>query len=366
MTPTKKTPKTTETLTYNSIKSAPDALNQIINHEPELKEIADKIKIINPKKIYFAGSGSSFNVAEYGELLFHQFVKIPAAAKTSLDYVYYTEGIGLDTVTVVISVSGSKGDATAIARRAKDCGSYVIAITNTQDSELVEISDNYFVIPSGTTESFINTTEYIAQLFAIAVLVKHLADTCEIDTENFNEFNSEIYKLPDKINKSFNSEAAIKKIAEREKDRGIFVFSGKGPGRIVADQTALKLRETAWTIKHSESIPIDEIPHGRLFCLGDEKTLFILMLSGEIAREKVNRVTNLIDKMGAHIMAFCCDGYNFKEQITLPKTCEYLLPILIQPLAYLFVCYMNSVRNLNIDEPRNVAMIDNFLRMREI
>jgi len=357
-----KIPEITKTLTYKSIKQAPDALKQILEHESELEEIANKIKILNPKKIYFAGSGSSFNVAEYGELLFHQFVKIPAAAKTSLDYVHYTEGIGLDTVTVVISVSGSKGDATAIARKAKENGSYVIAITNTLESELVKISDNYFIIPSGTTESFINTTEYIAQLFAIAVLVKHLSGS---DSENFRDFESEIYKLPGKIEDSFKHEPKIKKAAEREKDRDVFVFSGKGPSKIVADQTALKLRETAWKIKHSESIAIDEIPHGRLFALGDEKTLFILMLSHETTKDKVDRVSNLIHKMGAKIVALCDENYNFKEQLTVSKTHEYLFPILVQPISYLWVCYMNHIRNLNIDEPRNVAMIDKFLKEKE-
>ncbi|ODS37152.1 hypothetical protein BEH94_02655 [Candidatus Altiarchaeales archaeon WOR_SM1_SCG] len=357
-----KIPKVTETQTYKSIKQAPYALKQILEHESELEEIANKIKILNPKKIYFAGSGSSFNVAEYGELLFHQFVKIPAAAKTSLDYVHYTEGIGLDTVTVVISVSGSKGDAMAIARKAKDNGSYVITITNTKESPIVKISDNYFIIPSGTTESFVNTTEYVAQLFAIAVLVTHLSDD---NSETFKNFSSEIYKLPDKIVNSFESESKIKKSAEREKNRSVFVFSGKGPSRIVADQTALKLRETAWKIKHSESIAIDEIPHGRLFCLGDEKTLFILMLSHETTKEKVDRVSCLIHKMGAKIIALCDDNYDFKEQLTVPKTHEYLFPILVQPISYLWVCFMNEVRNLNIDEPRNVAMIDKFLKERD-
>lgn len=368
MTANKKIPEVTETLTYKSIKQAPYALNQIIEHESELEEIANKIKILNPRKVYFAGSGSSFNAAEYGELLFHQFVEIPAVAKTSLDYVHYTENIGLHTVTVVISVSGSKGDATAIARKAKGMGSYVIGITNTPDSELVKISDNYFIIPSGTTESFINTTEYIAQLFAVAVLVKHLHlndNAAGNKNENFRYFNSELGKLGDKINDSFNLESIVKELAESEKDRCAFVFSGKGPSKIIADQTALKLRETAWKIMHSESIPVDEIPHGRLFSLGNEKTLFIFMVSGRTAKEKVDRVTTLIDKMGASTVALSDENYSFSEQINLPKTHEYLFPILAQPLAYLWVCYMNKIRNLNIDEPKNVAMIDKFLKERD-
>lgn len=363
MTTNKKIPEVTKTVTYKSIKQAPEALKEILEHESELEEIANKIKILKPRKVYFAGSGSSFNAAEYGELLFHRFVKIPAAAKTSLDYVHYTGGIGLDTVTIVISVSGSKGDATAITRKAKEGGSYVIGITNTHDSELVKISDNCFIIPSGTTESFINTTEYIVQLFAIAVLVKHLSYE---NDENFRYFNSELGKLVDKINDSFNLESRVKELAESEKKRNTFVFSGKGPSKIVADQTALKLRETAWTIMHSESIPVDEIPHGRLFSLGNEKTLFIFMVSGRTAKGKVERVTTLIDKMGANIVALSDENYNFREQINLPKTHEYLFPILAQPLAYLWVCYMNKIRNLNIDKPKNVAMIDKFLKEREI
>jgi len=45
---TKKIPEITETLTYKSIKQAPEALKQILDHESELREIANKIKILNP------------------------------------------------------------------------------------------------------------------------------------------------------------------------------------------------------------------------------------------------------------------------------------------------------------------------------
>jgi glucosamine--fructose-6-phosphate aminotransferase (isomerizing) len=358
----KKLPEVTETLTYKSIKEVPNALKKILENEDKIIELAGKIKIIDPAKIYFTGSGSSFNAAEYGEALFQQFMKIPATAKTSLDYVYHTELIGLDTLTIIISVSG-KGEATDIARKAKDRGSYVIAITNAPlESELVRISDNYFLIPHEKTKGVVNTTEYVAQLFSVALLVKHLSDD---DSKNFGEFSSEIYGLPDKISESFDTEPGIREIAEKEKNREVFVFSGKGPSRIVANQTALKLRETAWTIKHAESIQIDEIPHGRLFCLGDEKTVFILMLSGDVAKNKVDAVSRLISKTGAHIIAICSDTYKFKEQVNLPKTHEYLFPILAQPIAYIWVCYMNRLRNLNIDEPRSIETIDSFLKERE-
>lgn len=358
----KKLPEVTETLTYKSVKEAPGALKKILENENQIAELAGKIKILAPAKIYFTGSGSSFNAAEYGEALFQQFMKIPATAKTALDYVYHTELIDLDTLTIIISVSG-KGEAADIARKAKDRGSYVIAITNApEDSELVRIADNCFLIPHEKTKGIVNTTEYVSQLFSVALLVKNLSDN---DSKNFEEFTSEIYGLPDKIIESFDSEPAIREIAEKEKNREVFVFSGKGPSRIVANQTSLKLRETAWTIKHSESIQIDEIPHGRLFCLGDEKTVFILMLSGDIAKNRVDAVAGLISKTGAHIIAVCSDTYAFDEQINLPKTHEYLFPVLAQPIAYVWICYMNRLRNLNIDEPKSIETIDSFLKERE-
>jgi glucosamine--fructose-6-phosphate aminotransferase (isomerizing) len=361
-TTTKKIPEVTETFTYRSIKDTPNNLKQILEMESRIEEIAGKIKNLNPKKIYFTGNGSSFHASEYAEFLFNNFVKIPTTAKTSLDYVYYTEGIEIGSVTFIISVSGSKGDATAIAKKACDKGSYVVAITNTPGSELVKMANESFVIPSGKAESFINTKGYMAQLFVIALLVKHLSNN---DSENFNRFVSEIYALPDKMRESFKSEPKIKELIALEKDKNILVFSGKGPSKVVSDQTALKLRETAWTIKHSESIPIDEIPHGRLFCLGDEGTLFILMVSGETAKDKVEKVSSLIEKTGAHTISFCDTCYSFKHHVTLPKTHEYLFPILAQAVSYLWVCYMNDVRGLNIDEPRNVAMVDKFLQEKE-
>jgi glucosamine--fructose-6-phosphate aminotransferase (isomerizing) len=348
--------KVRETLTYHSIKKAPAVLNKIIDEEDKIKEIAKKIKKLNPEEIYLAGSGSSFNVAEYGQILFQKFTKIPTFARTSLDYVCYTE-TRPKILTIVISVSGSKGDATAIAKEAKKNGSFIFAITNVPGSPLEKLSDISYIVPSGKTKSFINTTEYVAQLFALALLIKNFSKTS-------SDFNSEIYKIPSKIRTSFNSESKIKKLALQEKKRKIFIFSGKGPSKIVADQTALKLRETAWKIKHSESILIDEIPHGRLFSLGDKRTLFVFMFSGKTAKKKVLVRSELIENTGASISGFCSKDYNFKNQFTLPSTNEYLFSILAQPLSYIFVAYMNAVKNLNIDEPRNVRMISKFLKKK--
>jgi len=49
----KKIPQVNETLTYKSIKEAPDTLRKIIEQENKIKEIAEKIKIIAPTNLFY-------------------------------------------------------------------------------------------------------------------------------------------------------------------------------------------------------------------------------------------------------------------------------------------------------------------------
>jgi len=340
------------TYTYGSIKEAPEVLAKVLEEKNKIREIADKIKKINPKYIFFAGSGSSFDVSKYGEILFNNFIDVPVAAKTSLDYTNYTPGATKKTVTVVISVSGSKGDATAIAKKAKQNGSFVFSIVNTPNSPLEKLSDVSYFVNSGKSKSFINTTAYVAQLFVVALFADFLS----------NRKITSLESLPKKIKETFGLENKIKQIAQNDKQRKVFVFTGKGPSKVIADQTAIKLRETAWDIKHSESIPIDEIPHGRLFSLGDKETLFIPMIAGQKGKKKAEDIVDLLEGTGAKVLSFASPEYKLKNQITLPKMNEFLFPILAQPIAYIFVFYMNIFKGFNIDEPRNVKRIDTFLR----
>ncbi len=92
------------------------------------------------KKIVAFGTGSSFNAIESGQTVHGQF-----NAKDQSDAVRtaWPPYVDQDTAVIVISQSGSTGTATWVARRAKEVGATVIALTNVEGSPLDSLTSQY-------------------------------------------------------------------------------------------------------------------------------------------------------------------------------------------------------------------------------
>lgn len=294
------------------------------NIEADKEKIRNSFsKISDAKRIILAGSGSSYHVAQYGMRLLedHGF---HAIAKTSADF-EIMKILPTDAI-IAISVSGTKGDFTRIIDKAKKSGARVWVITCNPEFE----HDNIYVIPTGMKKSFINTHAYIGQLAALYFVFKE--DSLDDDAEEALAHEPRIREIAEKIYKNQN-----------------FVFLSCGYGMVVAEQSALKLREVATNIKHSEALSYDELPHGRLFCLGDKNTVFITLEYDTDHIHRLNLTKEVLEELG-------CETIDFGVQLEKHKA-----PIVLQIMTYLLAEDMTQLHGINPDEPDNVDFIKNLL-----
>ena len=309
---------------FESIMKTPEKLEKVLEKENELKRIAEKIK---GGTIFFAGSGSAYNAACYGKRCFER-IGLLTEVKTYLDFVN-SPLVRPGTVTIVISVSGAK-DAPRIAKYAKSRGSYVVAITNTENSPLLQHCDDYFIVPSGVGDSFINTKEHVCQLFSLLILSYLISGKNIAELSKVPEFAKQVIE---------KNKERIDGMIEKYKNMEHFVFLSKGANMILAEQSTMKLREVCWRLKHVEALSVDELPHGRLFSLGDSETIFFL-LTDSVPEYFENIKTNV---------------EHFKIEDDL------LPPITHQQIFYLFTESLCKHYSIDPDNPRNVEIVKKIL-----
>lgn len=307
-----------------SVLKTPERLERVLHKENELKKIMEKIK---DKKIFFSGSGSAYNAACYGKKCLER-IGIFADAKTYLDFVS-SPLVGNETVTIILSVSGAK-DAPRIAKHAKSQGSYTIAFTNTENSPILDVCDDYFIVPSGVGDSFINTKEHVCQLFSLLIL-SYLVSGNKME---------ELKKIPE-LTKQIMDEnmERVGEMCEKYKSIEHFVFLSKNANMVLAEQSAIKLREVCWKLKHVEALSVDELPHGRLFSLGDKETLFFVL--DEFVPEYFQSIETNVE------------FFEIKDNL--------FPPITHQQIFYMFTESMCRHYNIDPDNPRNVEIIKKFL-----
>jgi glucosamine 6-phosphate synthetase-like amidotransferase/phosphosugar isomerase protein len=304
-----------------NIFEVPELLKQIESDKEKIRKSFSMIS--DAKRIILAGSGSSYHAAQYGMRLledngFH------AVAKTSADF--ETMKLRDGDAVIAISVSGTKGDFTRIVEKAKKAGARLWIITSNSRID----HDNAYIVPTGIKSSFINTHAYIGQLAALYFI-----------------FNDD--PLDDDAIDALSHEERIKDIAKKIYQGQNFVFLSCGYGMIAAEQSALKLREVATHIKHSEALSYDELPHGRLFCLGDNGTVFITLEYNTDHIHRLNLIKDVLGDLG-------CETIDFGVKLEKSKA-----PIILQIMTYLLTEDVTQLHGLNPDEPENVDFIKNLL-----
>jgi fructoselysine-6-P-deglycase FrlB-like protein len=101
----------------------------------------------------------------------------------------------------------------------------------------------------------------------------------------------------------------------------------------------MKLREVCWKLKHVEALSVDELPHGRLFSLGDKETIFFLLNDS---------IPEYFEKIKTNI-----EFFKIEENLLSPITC--------QQIFYLFTELMCKHFGIDPDNPRNVEIIKKIL-----
>lgn len=329
-------------------------LDEVRIDEHDFKAI-DKIIVIACGTAAYAGM-----VAKYA---IEHWVRIPVEVELAHEFRYRDPILTPRTLVVAISQSGETMDTLMALRHAREQGSKVLAICNTQGASIPRESDAVLYTHAGPEVAVASTKAFVAQITAAYVLGLYLAQVKgAMFRDEIAQTLDSLKDMPRKIQWILDTQTeTVHDAAAQMVDAKSFLFLGRHVGYPVAMEGALKLKEIAYTF--TEGFAAGELKHGPI-ALVDEGGPVVFIVPPARGRNVLHaKVISGIEEVkarGAYIIAVAeendPDVERYADVVFWRPACPTLMSPLVDvvPLQ-LFAMDMAKLKNYDVDKPRNLA-----------
>lgn len=309
------------------------------------------------QKIQIIACGTSWHSGLIGKFVIESLARIPVDVEYASEFRYRNPIITPGTIVFVISQSGETADTLAALREAKARGVKVFGITNVVGSTIARETDGGVYIHAGTEIGVASTKAFTSQTTVLILLGVMLGRINHIDSAYGKRFINELKLIPEKIEQILQNNDYIREIAKTIMDSTNALYLGRGIHFPVALEGALKLKEISYI--HAEGYPAAEMKHGPIALIDKNMPVIAIALKDEIYEKIISNLQEVKARNG-RIITIATEGDELitdlsKDVIYIPETLDILQPLLsvipLQLLAY----HIADLRNLDVDQPRNLA-----------
>ena len=329
-------------------------LDEVHIDEHDFKAV-DKIIVIGCGTASYAGM-----VAKYA---IEHWVRIPVEVELAHEFRYRDPILTPRTLVVAISQSGETMDTLMALRHAREQGSKVLAICNTQGASIPRESDAVLYTHAGPEVAVASTKAFVAQITAAYVLGLYLSQLKgTVFRDEIAQTLDSLKDMPRKIQWVLDTQPSKVSAAARQlRDANSFLFLGRHVGYPVALEGALKLKEIAYTF--TEGFAAGELKHGPIALVDEgEPVVFIVppARGRNVLHAKVISGIEEVKARGATIIAVAEEGDADVERYADVVFWRPECPTLMSPLVdvvplQLLAMDMAKQKGYDVDKPRNLA-----------
>jgi len=315
-------------------------------------------KIEKAKRIIIVACGTSWHAGLVGEYLLEEFARIPVEVEYGSEFRYRDPIITEDDIVIAISQSGETADTLAAINLAKEKGATVIGICNVVGSSIPRETHAGVYTHAGPEIGVASTKAFTAQVTVLTMISLMLGfKKGLLNQTQYETLIEELLSVPEKIEKTLESQQDFKNISELYKDATNFLYLGRGYLYPVAMEGALKLKEISYI--HAEGYPAAEMKHGPI-ALIDEKMPVVVIATQDKSYEKIVSNIQEVKARKGIVIAIVTEGDTTIKSMAdhvmeVPKTHEALAPLTTVIPLQLLSYYIAVLRGCNVDQPRNLA-----------
>jgi glutamine---fructose-6-phosphate transaminase (isomerizing) len=326
----------------------------------EMRLTDDELRKID--KIIVVACGTSFHAGLIAKYAIEHWTRIPCEVELASEFRYRDPVLTTRTLVVAISQSGETMDTLMALRHAREQGSRVLSICNTNGSTMPRESDAVLYTHAGPEVAVASTKGYLTQIVACFLVGLYLAQV------RGNKFGDEIgsvvddlREMPAKVAAVLEQMEPVRALARELRDSTSVLFLGRHVGYPTALEGALKLKELAYM--HAEGFAAGELKHGPI-ALIEEGVPVIAVVPSSLGRGSLHDkiVSNIqeIRARGALTIVIAEEG----DEDVVPYADHIIrvphVPTLLQPLVttvplQVFACEMAAAKGHDVDQPRNLA-----------
>lgn len=323
--------------------------------DEEVFRSIDKIIVVACGTASYAGL-----VAKYA---IEHWVRIPVEMELASEFRYRDPILTSRTLVVAISQSGETMDTLMALRHAREQGSKVLAICNTQGSSIPRESDAVLYTHAGPEIAVASTKAFLAQITAAYLLGLYLAQVKGMMySDEIVDTLQALSEMPAKIQWVLDTQTeVVNDTARRLLNARSFLFLGRHVGYPIALEGALKLKEIAYTF--TEGFAAGELKHGPIALVDEGEPVIVIVPPARgrnVLHAKVMSAIEEVQARGAYVVAVAeKDDEDVAEKADVvfwrPECPTLMSPLVDVVPLQLFAMDMATLKNYDVDKPRNLA-----------
>ncbi|AUS78495.1 glucosamine-6-phosphate deaminase [Actinoalloteichus sp. AHMU CJ021] len=339
---------TAGSLMADEIAAQPAVFRTLLAAGPEIRALAGDITRRRPRFVLFAARGSSDHAALYGKYLVETLLGLPAGlVSPSATTLYGARQDLRDVLLVTVSQSGGSPDLVEVAATARDQGALTVAVTNTEGSDLVSVTDAALSVRAGAERAVAATKTYTATLLALYLLVDALRGGHGERAEPLGDLADEALA---------GAAAPVVDLASRLRFADRLLTVGRGYSSATAGEAALKLAETSYLLTRAYSAA--DLLHGPVAAV-DADTALLAVTSVGPGGTSTLETLEAVRERGPFVAAIGSASASAAPDVgvALPATPEEVAPVLEVLPAQLLALELARARGVDPDRPRGLNKV---------
>lgn len=328
------------------ISQQPNIIRNIArNYDGQVKNFSKIIE--DAHGTFFIGAGTAYYAALAGVYLFSRAVHKHVNTSVASEFNYLEHFLTKESLVIALSQSGETIDVIEPLNRARERGSKIGAITNSQGSSIYRMADFNILLDAGVETAVASTKAYTAKLSVLLLLVFSMIGKLSEGKKILENTANEIDRI---LNKK-NTDMLKKLAAKLKRSRGIYAI-GRGVSYSSALETALKIKEVSYI--SSEGLAGGELKHGPIALIENGTPCIVFAPNDETYDSIISNAMEIKSRGGFTIGVSSKNSNAFDHWIKVNdlKDGSFIAQIVpIQLLAY----FLTLERKLDPDKPRNLA-----------
>ena len=322
---------------------APAAVARMLAaNRPAVLALGEDLRRDPPRAVVTCARGSSDHAATYAKYLIETGIGVPtSSAALSVSSVYDATPRLEGALFLAISQSGRSPDLLAAVEAARRGGARTVALVNDEASPLAELAHLTLPLKAGPETSVAATKSYITALAGVAQLVSAWTPDAPLAAglDALPAILSEAWKL--------DWSPAVTRLKTA---RNLYVL-GRGPGYAVAQEAALKLKETCGL--HAEAFSAAEVLHGPMALVGEGFPVLVFV-QADASEAGVLELARALEARGAEVLVAGGTGGNQLPTLAAHPALE---PIVRIQGFYRMANALAVARGLDPDSPPHLKKV---------
>jgi glutamine---fructose-6-phosphate transaminase (isomerizing) len=313
-------------------------------------------------KVFVVACGTAYHSGLLAKYAIEHWTRLPVEVELASEFRYRDPVLDSHTLVVAISQSGETADTLEAVRHAKEQKAKVLAVCNTNGSQIPRECDAVLYTRAGPEIGVASTKTFLAQIAANYLVGLALAQArgTKYPDEVEREYR-DLEAMPDLVARVLDTLKPVASLAHRFAQSQTVLFLGRHVGYPVALEGALKLKELAYM--HAEGFAAGELKHGPIALIEDDLPVIVVMPSPKNApmlHAKLLSNIREIQARGAITIVIAEEGDDTVRPyadhlIEIPAVSTLLQPLLSTIPLQVFAAGVAQARGYDVDKPRNLA-----------